>query len=290
MDIGSIISGIFSQYNVYIIVLAICGCSIGILSLLTLVSIIKELRAEGDHIFPPENEIQVEEGEGIFGSVGAGAEGDNVPGAVEKARPRVAITQAEQGKKIESKISARPGVNAALARSIAEKAQSARKVQPSNNKLEVVPGIMVKMRTLSNLEDAKAVIQRKMNVKGQELNVKGQEEHMKSRDAVELADAMVVPQEKTAEKLEKETFLGVPISETREEARNGEIGAPEGAYAPTQSIAGEGEGGAASIKADGVRISEIDVRSLNTEFVELKESLVLLKTKLRDIEQKRSKR
>lgn len=280
MDIGSIISGIFSQYNIYVVILAICGCSIGILSFLTLVSIIRELRAEGNHVFPPENEIQVEEGAGVFDNIGEGVKKVNAPSAVEKARPRMTITQPERGRKIESTIAARPGVNAALARSIAEKAQSARNVQPGNNsKLEVVPGIMVKMRTLSNLEDAKAVIQRKMNVKGQE-------ERMKSRDEAAIADAMIIP-EKIADRLESEEFTGVF---EKGEARSDEIGTVQGAYVPTTSITDEGEGSSASIKAEGIRVSEIDVKSLNTEFVELKESLVLLKTKLKDIEQKRSNR
>lgn len=295
MDIGSVISGILSQYNIYVVVLAVCGCSIGILSIITLVSIIKELRTEEDHVFPPEDQTQVEEGEGVFGNVEGRVERVNVPSAVEKVRPRPTIGQPERGEKVgiinavKQSINtakpgintAKPGVNAALARSIAEKAQSARRAQPGNNSnVEVVPGIMVKTRTLSNLEDAKAVIQRKMNQKGQE-------ERLKSRDEDEIADAMIITPEKIEARLENETFSGIPISDKGEEARNNAIGTSEGAYVPTTSIMDEGEGGSASIKADGIRISEIDVKSLNTEFVELKESLVLLKTKLKDIEQKR---
>jgi len=288
MDIGSVISGILSQYNIYVVVLAVCGCSIGILSIITLVSIIKELRTEEDHVFPPEDQTQVEEGEGVFGNVEGRVERVNAPSTVEKVRPRPTIGQPKRGEKVgilnavkPGINAAKPGVNAALARSIAEKAQSARRAQPGNNSnVEVVPGIMVKTRTLSNLEDAKAVIQRKMNQKGQE-------ERLKSRDEAEIADAMIITPEKIEARLENETFSGIPISDKGEEARNNAIGTSEGAYVPTNSITDEGEGGSASIKADGIRISEIDVKSLNTEFVELKESLVLLKTKLKDIEQKR---
>jgi len=310
----------------YLIVLAICGCSIGILSFFTLVSIIRTLRAEGIHQFPPEDLIEVER-EGRMGASDVAMPNVNaalVRNIAEKAQTRGPLIQLRRGSERIAKVDvqrpglktglrasvsaalrlkpesrpsvnvrpeARPGVNAALARSIAEKAQRARTLSgkaqnaQQGSKLEVIPGIMVKTRTLSNLEDAKAIIQRKM---------KEQEDRTRSRSDVEIADAMVMTREKVEEKLERESFSGIQMpNEKMEETRYADEAAVSTHFPQATAKAGMGEAerGPPLNSTDELmrRAAILDVKTLNTEFVELRESLVLLKNKLKDIQEKRKR-
>jgi len=312
-----------------LIVLAICGCSIGVLSFFTLLSIIRTLRAEGMQQFASDDLIGVE-GEERMGAADVAMPNVNTALArniAEKMQARKTPIQLMRNmaekvqtreipipltRKIAEKVQTREipiplkgsekiaglnvprsGVNAALARSIAEKAQRARNIsvrgqiaqnaRPGDNSERVIPGIMVKTRTLSNLEDAKAIIQRKM---------KEQEGRTRSRGDIDIADAMIVPnREKVEARLEEETFEGIRMPDEKEGTQD-KYDAGASVYFPPssgKSGMGEAEGGPSSTDELMRRAAIIDVKSLNTEFVELRESLVLLKTKLKDIQEKRKK-
>jgi len=94
------------------------------------------------------------------------------------------------------------------------------------------------------------------------------------------------------EKLEKESFTGIQMpNEKTEETRYADEAAVSAYFPQATAKAGEAERGPPLNSTDELmrRAAILDVKTLNTEFVELRESLVLLKNKLKDIQEKRKR-
>ena len=132
----------------YLIVLAICGCSIGILSFFTLVSIIRTLRAEGIHQFPPEDLIEVER-EGRMGASDAAMPNVNaalVKNIAEKAQTRGPLIQLRRGSERIAKVDVqRPGLKTGLRASVSAALRLKPESRPSVNvRPEARPGVRVR--------------------------------------------------------------------------------------------------------------------------------------------------